>query len=39
MKMLLRIGIAAVFLIAGQLHSAVAQSDNPSIRSPLLAAD
>jgi uncharacterized protein (TIGR02246 family) len=39
MKMLLRMGIAAVFLIVGQLHSAVAQSDNPSIRSPLLAAD
>ena len=39
MKMLLRIGIAALFLIVGQLHSAVAQSDNPSIRPPLLAAD
>jgi uncharacterized protein (TIGR02246 family) len=39
MKKLLRIGIAAIFLIVGQLHSAMAQSDDPSIGSPALAAD
>jgi uncharacterized protein (TIGR02246 family) len=39
MKKLLRIGVAAIFLIVGQLHSARAQSDDPSIGSPALAAD
>ena len=39
MKMLLRMGIAAVFLIVGQLHSAVAQSNNPSIEPLIPASD
>jgi len=40
MNKLLRIGvIASVFLIVGTLHSAMAQSDNPSIGSSVPAAD
>ena len=39
MNKLLRLGIAIVFLIVGQLHSAMAQSDNSSIGSSVSAAD
>jgi uncharacterized protein (TIGR02246 family) len=39
MNKLLRIGIASVFLIVGHLDSALAQSDNPSIGSPVSIAD
>ena len=39
MNKLLRIGIASVFLIVGYLDSAMAQSDNPSIGSPVSVAD
>jgi hypothetical protein len=39
MNKLLRIGIASIFLIVGQLDSAMAQSDNSSIGSPVSATD
>jgi uncharacterized protein (TIGR02246 family) len=39
MNKLLRIAIASVFLVVGHLDSAMAQSDNPSIGSPVSVAD
>jgi uncharacterized protein (TIGR02246 family) len=39
MDKLLRLGAAIAFLIVGQLHSVMAQSDNPSIGLPVSAAD
>jgi hypothetical protein len=39
MNKLLRLGTAVAFLIVGQLHFALAQSDNSSIDSSVLAAD
>jgi hypothetical protein len=39
MNKLLGVGIASLFLTIGQLHCAVAQSENPSIGSPVSPAD